>query len=70
MHARDILGPFFPFSGPFSPHILGEAKIHFSAIFVLISCRRPEMDLYQVDGIEEEISEAFAHERTKVNAGH
>ena len=39
-------GPFFPFSGPCFPHFSGEAKIHFSAIFVPISARRPEMDLY------------------------
>ena len=45
------LGPFFSFSGPCFPHFSGEAKIHFSAIFVPISGRRPEMDLYQVHGI-------------------
>ena len=32
-----------PFSGPFSPHFSGKANIHFSAIFVPISGRRPEM---------------------------
>ena len=57
-HFRTILGPFFPFSGPFfsfsgpfSPHFSGEAKIHVSAIFVPISGRRPEMDLYEIHGI-------------------
>ena len=42
---------FFPFSGPFPPHCPGEAKIHFLAIFVLISGRRPAMDLYEVHGV-------------------
>ena len=57
-HFRTILGPFFPFSGPFSPfcgpfspHFSGKAKMHVSAIFVPISGRRPEMDLYEVHGI-------------------
>ena len=36
-HVRAIFGPFFPFSGPFSPHApLGEAKIHFPAISIPI----------------------------------
>ena len=38
------------FFGPFFPHFSGEAKIHFSAILVPISGRRPEMDLHQVHG--------------------
>ena len=46
-HFRAI---FFPFPGLFSP-FSGEAKIQFSAIFVPISGRKPEMDLYQVHGI-------------------
>ena len=46
-----FFAPFFPFSGPFLPHFTGKAKIHFSAIFVAISARRPEMELYQVHGI-------------------
>ena len=50
-HFFPFSGPFFSFSGPFSPHFPGEAKIHFSAIFVPISGRRPEMDLYEVHGI-------------------
>ena len=57
-HFQTILGPFFPFSGPFfsfsgpfSPRYSGKAKIHFSAIFVSISGRKPEMDLYEVHGI-------------------
>ena len=46
-----IFGPFSPFSGPcFSP-FSGKAKIHFSAIFVPISGRRPEMDQNEVHGI-------------------
>ena len=49
-------GHFFSFSGPFFPHFSGEAQIHFSAIFVPISGRKPEMDLYQVHGIPANIS--------------
>ena len=41
----------FPFSGPCFSHFFRQAKIHLSAIFVPISGRRPERDLYQVHGI-------------------
>ena len=44
-------GHFSYLPGHVSPHFSGEAKIHFSAIFVPISGRRPISGLYQVHGI-------------------
>ena len=50
-HVFHFRGHFSHFPGHFSPISSGDAKIRFSAIFVPISGRRPEMDLYQVHGI-------------------
>ena len=50
-HFLHFPGHFSYFPGHFSPHFSGEAKIRVSAIFVSISGRRPDMDLYQVHGI-------------------
>ena len=41
----------FSVSGHVSPVFQVRPKIHFLAIFVPISGRRPEMDLYEVHGI-------------------
>ena len=49
--AQNEISDHFPIFRTIFPQFPSEAKIHFSAIFVPISGRRPEMSLYEVHGI-------------------